>query len=162
MEIYKDIPNYEGLYQVSNLGNVKSLISHNGTNERVLKFGIGNAGYYHVVLHKNGVRTTKNVHKLVAITFLNHKQNFVKLVVDHINNNKTDNRLDNLQIVSHRYNSSKDQKNRSSKYVGVYWCKNVKKWRARITINKKLIHLGCFIDEVEASNKYQSALIEIN
>ena len=81
-EIWKDIPNYEGLYQVSNLGNVKSLnhIRKNGTNEymqrgRKLKPQKAN-NYLFVKLSKEGKTKQHFIHKLVAISFLSNELNY--------------------------------------------------------------------------------------
>ena len=165
-EIYKPIPNYEGLYEVSNLGNVKSLNrkSENGRNikERVMSSNKNSVGYYSVTLRKDGKSNTPNIHQLVAIAFLNHKPNKGVEVVDHINNDKSDNSLINLQIVSHRCNSSKDKSNCSSGFTGVYWNKFAKKWKSSIYINKKLLHLGYFETEEEASLAYKNKLQTLN
>ena len=157
-EIYKDIKGYEG-YQVSNMGNVKSL---KGKRERILKEGLtGKVGnqYLAINLCKNGKAKTFKVHQLVCIAFLNHVPNGSKgLVADHRNNNPLDNRLDNLQLITHRLNSSKDQNNCSSKYTGVCWDEARNKWRSSIMINGKTKHLGYFTNELEASKVYQNAL----
>lgn len=168
-EIWKDVPNYEGLYQVSNLGNVKSLQRYvicNGGNrfkkEIILKPGKDNYGYYIVSLHKKCISRTFSIHKLVAITFLNNKPDKTnKIVVDHINNIRTDNRIENLQLISHRENCSKDKKG-LSKYKGVNWNKTAKKWQSRISINNKRINLGLFTCELKASIAYNNKLKEIN
>jgi hypothetical protein len=166
-EIFKDIPNYEGLYQVSNLGNVKSLSREilirskhaSIIKEKILKPSINTTGYYFVNLYKNGKIKSFTIHKLVAITFLNHiPDGTTKIVVDHINNNSLDNRLKNLQLVSHRENLSKDKKFGSSQYVGVSWYKSKNKWISQIKINGKLKYLGLFSDELLAHEAYQNAL----
>lgn len=166
MEVWKDIPGYEGLYQVSNLGKVKSvnriLITNNGQKRsykgKNLIPSIGSSGYYGVsISNKKGIKRFR-VHILVAMAFLDHKAKGYTNVVDHINNNPLDNRVENLQIVSHRLNCSKDKKGYTSKYVGVRWSKRSKKWRAQITINKKEVHLGLFTDEHDAHLAYQKAL----
>ena len=100
MEIWKDIKDYEGLYQVSNLGRVKSFKRN---RERVLKVSLrGIQGYVGVGLHKDGKTTHEYTHRLVADAFL-EKPSY-KCVVDHINNIPSDNRVDNLQFVSQREN----------------------------------------------------------
>ena len=157
VEIWKDIPGYEGLYQVSNLGRVKSL-KYN--KERILKCGINTHGYNIVVLCDNGKPKTKNVHQLVAMSFLNHNPCGFKLVIDHKNDIKTDNRLENLQIVTSRFNNHKTQGKYSSKYKGVYWNVQKKKWRSQINIKNRLIWLGDFKCELAASYAYQKALKE--
>ena len=154
-EVYKDIEGYEG-YQVSNMGNVKSF---KGKKERILKAGLSSVGYLIVGLSKNGKAKTFQIHQLVCIAFLNHVPNGSKgLVADHRNNNPLDNRLDNLQLITHRLNSSKDQNNCSSKYTGVCWDEARNKWRSSIMINGKIKHLGYFTNELDASKCYQNAL----
>jgi hypothetical protein len=165
MEVWKDIPNYEGYYQVSNLGRVKSLqrkVKHSSggikiTTEKILKPSVGSNFYLHIILSKDNKKIYK-IHQLVAMAFLNHTPNGHKLVVDHINNIRTDNRLENLQIITHRENSVKNMKRGVSNYVGVCWAKRNKKWRATIRLNNIIKHLGFFINEIDAHNAYQDAL----
>lgn len=158
-EVFKDIPYYEGVYQVSNLGNVISL-NYRGTNKRMVrKLTKGSSGYLTVKLSINNIKKTKRVHQLVAICFLNHKPRKSNIVVDHINNDKLDNRLENLQIITYRENSSKNKLG-SSKYTGVSWYKKSKKWVAKIHKNGKLKHLGYFNSEYDAHLTYQKALKE--
>ena len=157
-EVFKDIPGYEGIYQVSNLGRVKSFRFN---KEKILKPTVGSHGYYTVGLCK-GKRKTISVHQLVAMTFLNHKPDgTTKVVVDHIDNNPLNNRLYNLQLVTNRENTSKDKKG-SSKYRGVSWAKERNKWISSITINGKKKTLGYFNCELAASDAYQKKLAEIN
>jgi hypothetical protein len=157
MEIFKDIPDYEGIYQVSNLGNVKSL--KNG-KEKILWKNKKVSGYYCVGLSKNNTRKFFKTHQLVAIAFLGHKPDGHKLVVDHIDNDRLNNRLDNLQLISQRKNTSKDRKG-TSKYTGVYWHKNRNKWRAEIKISGKRKYLGLFETEYHAHLAYQNALKQL-
>jgi hypothetical protein len=155
-EIWKDIPGYEGIYQVSDLGNVKSLRFN---KEKILKPGVNGSGYYTVVLCK-GKRKTKKVHKLVAMAFLNHNPDGYKLVVDHKDNDKLNNILSNLQLISQRENSSKDKKG-TSKHTGVSWDKERNKWKSSISINGKLKNLGRFNCELAAHHAYEKKLDEI-
>ena len=170
-EIWKDIPNYKGYYQVSNLGRVKSLyrlVERENhllpINEKILKNCKSNGFYYHVQLSLNGTSKCIRVHTLVAMAFLGHKPNDRKLIVDHINNNQLDNRLENLQIITARENSSKDQNKNStsSKYVGVYWNKNRRKWISMIRVNKTKKYLGGFDFEYDAYLAYQKELKTLN
>lgn len=154
-EIWKDVKGYEGIYQVSNLGRVKSL---KFGKERILKGGIDGVGYLTVSLSKNGKVKTHKVHVLVAIAFLGHTPCGYKLVVDHKNFIRHDCRLENLEIITQRENANLKHIKSTSEYVGVSWDKGTKKWRADIHVNGKHKYLGLFTDELEASNAYQNAL----
>jgi len=164
MEIWKDIKDYEGIYQVSNFGRVKSLkrtISHwRGGNsvikERILKGIISD--YLVVVLYKEGKQKTKKIHKLVAESFLNHKPCGMNLVVNHIDFNKLNNNVSNLEIVTNRENCNHKHIKSSSKYTGVNWNKKDKKWHSSIYINGKLKYLGYFDCETKAHLAYQNKL----
>jgi len=149
-EIWKDIPRYEGIYQASTLGRIKSLI---WDKDRVLKLSLGNHGYLSVGLK----RKTFLVHVLIAITFLNHKPCGHKLIVDHKDFNKQNNNLSNLQITTQRENANKKHLKSSSKHTGVYWNKNSKKWHSQITINGKVNYLGSYDDEIDAAKAYHKA-----
>jgi hypothetical protein len=157
-EVWKDIPCYEGLYEVSSLGRVKSLGNDKTRKEKILKQNINGSGYFKVCLFKDGISQNTTVHQLVAMAFLNHNPCGMALVVDHINWNKLDNRLENLQLITQRENCSKDVKNKTSKYTGVSWCKSAKKWTTKIQINSKKKHLGYFNCELAASIAYQNKL----
>lgn len=170
-EIWKDIPGYEGLYQISNLGNVKSLsrIRSNGkcfylTKEKILKQSLSRKkhGYLCLSLTKNKNEKTHTVHSLMALTFLNHKPKGHMIVIDHINNNPLDNRIENLQIITQRENAYKKQGKYSSSYKGVSFQKKQNKWISRINIKGTVIHLGVFETEIEASDRYKKAVIELN
>lgn len=164
-EVWKDVPNYLGQYQVSNLGNIKSLSrldsSGHKLKERVLKSAIS-GGYLTVVLCKNGITKTFGVHVLVAISFLNHTPNGHTMVVNHINFNKLDNTLNNLEVVTHRENSNHKHLKSSSKYTGVSWHNRVNKWGSSIRVNNKGIYLGYFVNEIDAHNAYQDKLKSLN
>lgn len=108
-EIWKDIPNYEGIYQVSNLGNFKSYdrIVFFGKIKTLrpgkkLKFRKNKHGYLYTVFSVNKVRKTIKVHRIVAQVFLENNDN--KLCVNHINGIKDDNRVENLEWVTHSEN----------------------------------------------------------
>ncbi len=162
MEVWKDIKGYEGMYQISSLGRVKSLKRKGVLIDKIIKNCIDNHGYSKVNLSKNCRCKNFMIHKLVAIAFLNHEPCGHKIVVDHKNNIKTDNRLSNLQLTTARHNNSKDKPKGSSRYTGVCKYKNHKKWVARIKIDKKTVNLGCFDCEKDASEAYQEAVRHIN
>lgn len=158
MEIWKDIPNYEGIYQVSSLGRVKSLGNNKRKKEKILKPATNPYGYVHVVLSKDAVSKSMKTSQLVAMAFLNHVPCGHKIVVDHIDDNKLNNTLENLQLITQRENTCKTQGRYSSQYRGVSWCKSRKKWTSNIRINGKSTYLGYFMIELEASNAYKIAL----
>ena len=156
-EVFKEVPKFPN-YQVSNLGRVKSF---NKSKEIFLKTA-NNKGYLQVVLYENKKAKTIQVHRLVAITFLNHVSDISSgIVIDHINNNRQDNRLENLQLVTVRLNNSKDRKGGASDFIGVFWSGRRKKWGSAIFYKKRRIHLGLFSNELEAANAYNNALISI-
>lgn len=162
-EIWRDIPEYEGLYQVSNLGRVKSLKQN---KELILKprtVGPENKRYLEVVLYKNNKTKAYRVHQLVAIAFLNHVPNGHKTIVNHLDENKLNNNLENLEITTNRKNISysKNKTKTSSKYLGVYYHKANKKWLSRVRIDGKHKHLGYFSTEEEAGLAYQKALYNL-
>lgn len=169
-EIFKDIIGYEGLYQVSNMGNVKSFsknkLSGNGyvLKERILKPGIGGGGYLHINLYNRQLKTIKirKIHQLVAEAFLNHKPRGHIIVIDHKDFDRKNNKLSNLRIITNRNNTNQKHIKSSSRFVGVCWHKNHKKWISQIYINGKIKHLGYFINELEASDAYQKEIIKIN
>jgi hypothetical protein len=109
MEIWKDVKDYEGIYQVSNLGRVKVLEKMVWNrfkmilkNEKILKFTIDKSGYYRLGLTKDNMQKNFLVHRLVCIAFLPNPQK--KETVNHINGIKTDNRLLNLEWATHSEN----------------------------------------------------------
>lgn len=165
-EAWKDVPGYEGYYQVSDIGRVRSLDRYVLVNNKYNLFVRGvfmnpfktPEGYYNVYLRKNKTGKHFAVHQLVAMCFLGHKRCGLKKVVDHINNNKLDNRLVNLQVVTNRQNGSKYKNNNTSKHVGVSWDKNRGKWMASIKINGATKNLGRFLFETDAAEAYQVAL----
>jgi len=156
-EIWRVLPSNEN-YLISDLGRVQVLprLTKDGKKlkGKIIKPYLGNNGYYKVHISEK----TKEVHQLLAEAFLNHIPCGLKIVVDHINNVKTDNRLINLQLITHRENSSKDKKGYSSEYVGVYWDKQNKKWKSQIKFKGKTKHLGSFNSEENAAKYYQDAL----
>ena len=100
-EEWKDILGFEGLYQVSNLGRVKSLKRPYGLKEKILKPQI-NRGYYQVHLHKNSIEKNYYIHRLVFEAFNGPIPE--GLQVNHINEVKTDNSLSNLNLMTRKEN----------------------------------------------------------
>ena len=112
--IWKDVIGYEGSYQVSDTGLVKSLERKDTigrvVRERILRAGVNERGYEVVALRRGGKSNTRKVHQLVAESFLNHKRCGLKIVVDHIDHNKLNNKAENLQLLTKGENISKGYK----------------------------------------------------
>jgi len=171
-EIWKDIINYEGVYQVSNFGNVKTLsrtASHfrggdRLVHEKQLKQNKDGAGYLCVGLYLNGKQIKKPVHRIVAECFLKAIESNVKIVVDHIDNNKLNNNIENLQYITHRENTYKEKVNKGKfkGVTGVHFYKPLNKYLAKIHINGKSKHLGYFTTPEQAGIAYQNELINNN
>lgn len=107
-EIWKDISGYEGLYQVSNLGNVKRLerICNDGriVKEKTMKTTIANNNYKMVIFEINSVRKGFLVHRLVAQAFIPNPDNLPQ--INHKDENKLNNCVDNLEWCSAKYNNN--------------------------------------------------------
>lgn len=171
-EIWRDVQGYEGYYRVSNMGNVISLnrtiIYSNGRVQLIKERSIGAVranGYRYVSLNKENVKKCTTIAQVVAIAFLNHKPNGHNFVVDHINGNRADDRACNLRIVTNRENNSScyrsDRDSLSSRFTGVYWSSNAKKWSAQIKYKGISHYLRCFTIESDADSCYQGALRKI-
>ena len=108
-EIWKDIPNYEGLYQASNMGRIKSFYV---LKEKILKPRLNNKGYYEVILCKQSIKKKYLVHRLVWSAF--NGQIPKNMQVNHINEIKTDNRLSNLNLMTAKENMNWGTRNERS------------------------------------------------
>lgn len=137
-ELWKDIKDFEGLYQISNLGNIKSLPKKrnlkNGHSyiqkEQILKPFKNNKGYLQIALVKNGKHYKRQVHNLVATTFIENPSN---------------NCVDNLEWCSHIYNSNYGNRNKKiskalEKKINQYDLDGnfIKTWNSQLEIQKKL------------------------
>lgn len=104
MEIWKDIKDYEGLYQVSNLGRVRN-IRHN--KNKILK-PIYHKKYYQITLSKNNIRVQYRIHRLVATAFIPNPENLPE--VNHKDENKVNNCVSNLEWCDSKYNNNYNNK----------------------------------------------------
>ena len=102
MEEWRDIPGYEGKYQVSNLGRVKSLSYHMSKKEKVLSPCFDNYGYYLIQLSKDNSQKTYKLHRLVWEAFNGPVPEGMQ--INHINENRIDNRLENLNLMTPKEN----------------------------------------------------------
>lgn len=101
-EIWKDIPGYIGMYQVSNLGHIKS-IKRSGTKGCIMVPELSKDGYLRISLSKNGNYRKFGIHRLVAIVFIPNPFNFP--IINHKNEIKTDNNVNNLEWCNYSYNA---------------------------------------------------------
>ena len=143
-------------YQVSNLGRVKSL-DRTIVSRRCSTFTKGKilnpkirARYYSVNLANTGRVSTKSVHRLVMIAFVGEDVN--RTQVNHVDGNKLNNRLDNLEWVNSSENIQHYHLNnrKTSKYLGVCYKKENKKFSASANIDKRKYHIGLYETEFEA------------
>lgn len=143
---WRDVPNYEGRYQVSNIGELKSFAYG---SERILKGSISNDGYRQYTLNykEKGLYNVFGAHQLVAMCFLNHEPNGVStFVVDHIDDNKLNNNLSNLRLISNHENCVKRYEEKH--LFGVSKVKNG--YTSKVWHNGKMVYLGYYKDENNA------------
>ena len=150
---WKDIEGYPN-YGVSDRGFVM-----NKKKLRILQASADNHGYHHVNLCENNVRKTLKIHTLVAKTHIDNPNGY--RCVDHIDHDKTNNSVCNLRWCSSSQNSMNRSKqaNTTSNYKGVSWHKPTHMWRAQISIDGRLKHIGYFTSEVKAAIAYNNDAI---
>jgi hypothetical protein len=114
-----------------------------------------------VNLCKKGKMVQIHIYVLVAMAFLGHVRSgrSSKIVVDHINNDPSDDRLVNLQVITQRENSTKDQ---NKKFTGAFYQNQCNKWMSQICIDGKKVHLGLFSTPEEAHKAYKDKLKNLN
>lgn len=171
-EIWKSISGYEGMYEVSSLGNIRSLDRYikymkgkSFRKGRLMNPTINDMGYYTLILAKDGVHKRHKVHHLVADAFLSQKRNGNTLVVDHINSITTDNRACNLQILTMYDNIMKERMNNGVPKSGVkyvIWSKSTQKWQATPYINGRQVGLGVHSTVEEAQMAISNYILSLN
>lgn len=115
-EIWKDVKGYEGLYQVSSLGRIKSLRNYSGVHKKYYKYEkimrpVDNGkGYLAIMLSKNKIKKHKYIHRLVAETFIPNPNKLPE--VNHKDENKQNNNVDNLEWCTKKYNNCYGTKNK--------------------------------------------------
>ena len=134
-EIWKDILGYEGLYQVSNYGRIKSFNYRNTGKEKMLSLKPNKNGYIRIGLTKDGKRKMFQVHQLVAQTFLENPNNYSQ--INHKDENKINNNAENLEWCTPKYNSNYGTRNeRASKTLST----NIKgKHKGKLNPNAKKV-----------------------
>jgi len=165
VEIWKSIPNYEGLYEISNYGNVKTLariyysgkFHHNPkrVEEHLRKFTLNSNGYYTVQLMKDGKTKGYSVHTLVWDNF-DGTPRISPLQIDHKDENKLNNHIDNLQLLTAKMNRRKSI-HRDLPIGVIHYHNNPNRFQAQITKNGKGYFLGAFDTPEEAHQAYLEA-----
>ncbi len=160
MEIWKSILGYEGRYEASSKGQIKSLLRNKIIILKPIK---DKQGYLYVTLHKDNDFPRKvSIHKIVCDTFKKEKPKGLNIVIDHKDNKPSNNNLSNLQYITNRENCSKDRKGGTSKFTGVYFSPRINKWIAEIEINGKGVRLCSTECEGYANIKYKEALKKLD
>lgn len=167
-ECWKDIKNYEGKYQISNLGNIRSLKFINNRIEkakiRLLKPQVRN-GYFVIHLSKHGKRKCYQVHRLVAQEFIENPNNYT--IVNHKDYNPKNNKVDNLEWCTQKQNVNwsrcnmigKNHISKNKKMYGIFF-RNRRNGYYEVTIKKK--YYGNFKTLNEAIKKRDDILNELN
>lgn len=162
-EVWKPIKGFKKKYEISNTGKVKSMdmklknrCSYWIKKGRILTELYDQRGYPMVHLCVEQRHITKRIHTLVWDAFGKRKRNGRKLQVDHIDNNKLNNKITNLQLLSSRLNNTKKFNGRKLP-TGVYERKDLEGFTSQIGLNGKTIYLGSFKTIKEAAGKYREA-----
>jgi hypothetical protein len=146
---WKPTKEFSEKYEVSSFGGVRNCIT-----KRDISLYLHPKGYVYVSLYFKGKRLSRRVHKLVMEAFSEKKDG---QVINHINRDRADNRLENLEYISVRENVCHGFSIKNS-YVGITFSKPKQKWQARITVDGKRKFLGHFPTEKQAGEAYISAL----
>lgn len=151
MEEWRQIEGYVD-YQVSSLGNVRSLKFN---KQRILTPRKNSDGYFCVVLCVNGQQTSHRIHRLVATAFLPNPESLPQ--VDHIDRDIANNRTDNLRWVTPSQNSFNTHRHHRELY-GIYWKPQFGFYQVIVTHEGKLRHVGCTPD-VEKAKEMRDAFL---
>ena len=153
-EVWRDIDGYEGLYQVSSEGRVKSLKRKGRKNEYILKPVVTNCGYSQVGLRSGGKQKMFKVHRLVCQAFHENPDN--KPQVNHINEIKTDNRASNLEWSTAKENMNHGTRNsRAGKAIA----KANSKQTEQYTLDMELIKVWPSAREAERKTGFDQSTI---
>ena len=152
MEEWKDVVGYEGLYTVSNTGQIRG-------PRKLLRPGADGGGYLAVNLCKNGTQTLTKDHRIVACAFIPNPEQ--KREVDHINRDRTDNRVENLQWSTKRENMLNTYRHDRKQY-GIYWVKLRGIYEVKFRVNSKMRHYGWHDTLEKATQVRDAAICELN
>ncbi len=146
----EQIEGYEGLYEIHLIGPNGQPAVWSVRRKRWIKTFLNKEGYLRVTLWKNWKGKTHFIHRLTAVHFINNPDELP--CVDHIDGDKTNNRIQNLRWVTHSDNNH-NRKNAK----GYYWHKRAQKWRAQIQVGGKHTYLGLFEKWEDARAAYLEA-----
>lgn len=178
-EVWKDVPDFEGHYQISNFGRVRSILTSQGTyRERLRKTYLDRNGYENVDLWKLNKQYKQLVHRLVAKAFIPNPEN--KPTINHIDGIKHNNDLRNLEWVTQSENLvhasetglidkeackqrmlGTKSKNSKSSYHNVSYDNSRNKWIASIKIDRKTTGSKRFDNEIDAA-KHVNYLLDLH
>ena len=165
-EIYRDIKDYKGLYQVSNFGRIMSLNYGRTRKAKLLKLDTTHKGYLKVGLSINGKRKFVFVHRLVAEHFIPNPDNLPE--VNHIDENKENNIVENLEWCDRKYNINYGTRNEKSAKTLTNGKQSkpvlqlsldgefIKEWESSREIHRQLGYCNSFIGKC-CKGKYESA-----
>lgn len=154
-EVWKSVLGFEGYFEISSCGRLRNIKTN-----FIRKESIDNLGYVNYGIAANGKTRRDRAHRMVAEVFLGDPTGFV---VDHLNGNRSDNRVENLEIVTHMENclrgKQSDRKSgKFSKYRNVH--KNGDMYVARKTIQGKIYYFGAYKTEGEAFEAVKNGTVE--
>lgn len=158
-EVWAPILEFEDLYQISNLGNVRRIgFLSRGRN---LKVQVGKRGYFTVSLWRRQKGSTRTIHRLLAEAFIPNPHN--KREVNHKNGIKTDNRLVNLEWTTPQENSAHAKKTKVCRAWhhkrGAYRGPGGNGWQAQINLNGRRKSLGVYATKEEAHEAYRKKYV---
>jgi hypothetical protein len=159
MDEFVSIPDFPD-YFINRKGDV---LSKKWKKERIMKPNLGKSGYYYFGLRKDKKPYTKKTHRLLAEIFIKNPNNY--LYVDHINRDRSDNRLENLRWVTYTENCQNKSKRKKSKsgYKHIHFYNTTSRWRVTIERNKKVVCDSRKFKTIEEAVSYRNkVLIELN
>ena len=158
-ETWRPVVGFEGLYEVSDQGQVRNMSGL--ILKQLINSPEGQPPRLQVMLSRDGKQYSRRTHRLVAEAFIPNPDS--KPECDHIDRDALNNAVANLRWVGRAENSWNQgvRKNNTSGFRGVSWCKEKKRWCARIRASGKKVSLGAFLTAEEASAAYEAKAVEL-
>ena len=149
-EVWKDVEGFEGLYQVSNLGRLKSY-KKDGSGH-IYKLTNKNGDYFRVVLYgTDGKRKSYGLHRLIAGAFIENPFGYKE--INHIDSNKQNNRIENLEWCSREYNAEHARKHNPNMLDGMIWHNKHVRAKPVYQFTKKMEFVRQYPSAAEASRE---------